>query len=94
MLDDVHAQLEELTVLVGDLVELARDIPSSSTEELDFADIVDRALERVQRRAPGIRFAVDITSWSLVGERQSLERRCSTSWTTRRNGARPVAPSP
>jgi two-component system sensor histidine kinase MprB len=74
MLDDVHAQLEELTVLVGDLVELARDIPSSSTEELDFADIVDRALERVQRRAPGIRFAVDLTSWPLVGERQSLER--------------------
>jgi two-component system sensor histidine kinase MprB len=74
MLDDVHAQLEELTGLVGDLVELARDIPASSTEELDFADIVDRALERVQRRAPGIRFAVDITSWPLLGERQSLER--------------------
>ena len=74
MLEDVHAQLEELTGLVGDLVELARDIPSSSTEELDFADIVDRALERVQRRAPGIRFAVDLTSWPLVGERQSLER--------------------
>jgi two-component system sensor histidine kinase MprB len=74
MLEDVHAQLEELTGLVGDLVELARDIPPSSTEELDFADIVDRALERVQRRAPGIRFAVDLTSWPLVGERQSLER--------------------
>jgi two-component system sensor histidine kinase MprB len=74
MLEDVHAQLEELTGLVGDLVELARDIPPSSTEELDFAEIVERALERVQRRAPGIRFAVDITPWPLVGERQSLER--------------------
>ncbi len=72
---DVTAQVEELSTLVGDLVELARDEPLERTPEpLDFADIVSRAVDRVRRRAPTVTFDVDTTSWWVLGEAQILER--------------------
>jgi two-component system, OmpR family, sensor histidine kinase MprB len=71
---DVRAQIEELTVLIGDLVELSRESPAEQRVRLDLAEIVRRSIERVQRRAPGIRFAVDITTWPVVGDPHLLER--------------------
>jgi two-component system sensor histidine kinase MprB len=75
LLDDVRAQIEELTTLIGDLVELARDDPVPAvvaTVHLD--DIVDRALTRVRRRAPGLTFEADVEPWSVVGDAAALER--------------------
>jgi two-component system, OmpR family, sensor histidine kinase MprB len=75
LLDDVRAQAAELTALVQDLVELARDEPvTRDPERLDLAEIVDRAVQRVRRRAPGIRFDVSTTPCFVLGEPQSLER--------------------
>ncbi len=75
LLDDVRAQIEELTTLIGDLVELARDEPLTHVvEEVDLAEVVDRALVRVRRRAPGITFEADVASWWVVGESGPLER--------------------
>jgi two-component system sensor histidine kinase MprB len=75
LLDDVSAQIEELTTLIGDLVELARDEPLTHVvESVDLAEVVDRALVRVRRRAPGVGFDVDIASWWVVGESGPLER--------------------
>ncbi len=75
LLDDVTRQLEELSTLVGDLVELARDEPLARTPEpLDLADIVNRATERVRRRAPRVSFDVSTEPWWVVGEAQILER--------------------
>ncbi len=75
LLDDVRAQIEELTTLIGDLVELARDEPLTHVvESVDLAEVVDRALVRVRRRAPGVEFDVDIASWWVVGESGPLER--------------------
>ena len=72
---DVTAQVEELSTLVGDLVELARDEPlERAPEALDLADIVARAVERVRRRAPGVRFDVEAAPWWVLGEAQILER--------------------
>jgi two-component system sensor histidine kinase MprB len=72
---DVTAQVEELSTLVGDLVELARDEPLSRTPEpLDLADIVARAVDRVRRRAPSVIFDTRVTTWWVVGETQILER--------------------
>lgn len=72
---DVTAQVEELSTLVGDLVELAREEPLSRTPEpLDLADIAARAVERVRRRAPAVTFDVRTTPWWVVGEAQILER--------------------
>jgi two-component system, OmpR family, sensor histidine kinase MprB len=72
---DVTAQVEELSTLVGDLVELARDEPLERTPEpLDLADILARAVDRVRRRAPGLTFDVHTAPWWVVGEAQILER--------------------
>src|SRR5215218_7656572 len=48
---DVIAQIEELSTLVGDLVDLTRvEAGNVVYESVDLAEIVDRCLERVRRR--------------------------------------------
>jgi two-component system, OmpR family, sensor histidine kinase MprB len=75
LLADVRAQSEELTVLVQDLVELARDDPAAAqVEELDFAEICERAIDRVKRRAPGLTFEVKLAPWVVRGDATALER--------------------
>ncbi|TIC82890.1 HAMP domain-containing sensor histidine kinase [Nocardioides sp. GY 10127] len=73
--DDVRAQVEELSTLVGDLVELARDEELGSVMELvDVAEVVEHALGRVRRRAPGAVFETHLASWWMRGEPGTLER--------------------
>ncbi|MBB6628120.1 HAMP domain-containing histidine kinase [Nocardioides sp. KIGAM211] len=75
LLEDVRAQTEELTTLIGDLVELARDEPLTHVvESVDLSEIVDRAVVRVRRRAPGVTFDVDAEPWWVIGEPAALER--------------------
>ena len=75
VLADIRAQIGELSTLVGDLVELARDEPlSRDPETVELADVVDNAVERVRRRAPGISFDVRTQPWLVLGDAQLLER--------------------
>lgn len=75
LLDDVRGQIEELSALVGDLVELARDEPMTRTvAEVDLAAVVERAVTRVRRRAQGIAFDVRLAPWRVVGDASGLER--------------------
>jgi two-component system, OmpR family, sensor histidine kinase MprB len=75
LLEDVHAQIEELTTLIGDLVELARDEPLTHVvEPVDLPELVDRVIARVRRRAPGLSFDVDLAPWYVIGEGPGLER--------------------
>lgn len=75
IMHDVGAQLQELSTLVGDLVELARDEPlRRDPEPGDFAEIVTHAVDRVRLRAPGVEFDTDIWPWMVFGEPQLLER--------------------
>ncbi len=75
LLDDVRAQLEELTTLVGDLVELARDEPLTHVvETFDLAEIVDRAVSRVRLRAPRTQLDVVTLPWWVIGESGAVER--------------------
>lgn len=75
LLTDVRAQVEELSHLVGDLVELARDdSPTMTTEALELTEIVERALSRVRRRAGEAEFDVRLTPWTLDGDASALER--------------------
>ncbi len=75
LLQDVRAQVVELSVLVGDLVELSReDPPSAAHLPVDLVDVVAHAAERVRRRAPGIRIDVDAQPWTVFGDAQALER--------------------
>jgi two-component system sensor histidine kinase MprB len=75
ILDDVRAQVTELSTLVGDLVELARDdAPQVVHETLEFNDVVLRALERARRRAGDVEFVPTLMPWTLVGDSTALER--------------------
>ncbi|WP_219416248.1 sensor histidine kinase [Pseudonocardia nigra] len=75
ILEDVQAQVAELSTLVGDLVELARDdAPLVVHEPLELTDVVLRALERARRRAGDVEFVPMLVPWALVGDATALER--------------------
>ena len=75
LMDDVRAQLEELTTLVGDLVELARDEPTPAViGTLELHEVLDQAVARVRRRAPGLTYAVTADPWYVEGDAAAVER--------------------
>lgn len=75
LLGDVRAQMSELTTLIGDLVELARDEPIAPiVEAVELHEVVERALARVRRRKPSVSFVVHLQPWWVVGEANTLER--------------------
>lgn len=75
LIDDVRAQITELSTLVTDLMELSReDAPQADLQSVDLADIVRDALTRVRRRAPNITFSADLRPWLLEGDAQLLGR--------------------
>ena len=75
LMSDVRFQIEELTTLIGDLTELARDEPiPAQLEPVELADVVQQALDRVRRRATGVQFDVSLQPWQVTGEPASLER--------------------
>ncbi|MFK0249499.1 ATP-binding protein [Amycolatopsis azurea] len=72
---DIRGQLDELTQLIGDLVELARqDEPRIEHERVEMVDVVERALDRARRRAGEIEFDVSLQPWVLTGDTSALER--------------------
>jgi two-component system, OmpR family, sensor histidine kinase MprB len=75
LLEDVRGQIEEMSTLVGDLVELARDEPLRPVvEQVDLAEVVDRAVARARRRGTSLTFDVETEPWWVTGESASLER--------------------
>ena len=75
LLDDVRFQIEELTNLIGDLTELAREQPARVLlERVDLADAIDRAVQRVRRRASSLQFELRAEPWWVTGEAAGLER--------------------
>ncbi len=76
LLDDVRAQISEMTTLIGDLVELAREDPSAtpSVEPVELAAVVSQAVTRVRRRAPLVEFVVRTEPWWVHGDAAALER--------------------
>ena len=72
---DVRAQIDELTTLIGDLVELAReDAPQVVHEPVDLVEVVERSLDRARRRASNVTFDVQLQPWTLLGDSSALER--------------------
>ncbi|RNE48606.1 sensor histidine kinase [Corynebacterium alimapuense] len=72
---DVLAQMEELSRLIGDLVDLAReDVPETVSEEVSLDAIVGSALVRVRRRRPSVEFDVQTIPWLIKGDEFALGR--------------------
>ena len=76
---DLVAQLEELTELVGDLVELARDGEPTGepVEPLRLDELVEAAVERAARHAPQVTFESELEPCVVTGERGPLDRAVS-----------------
>lgn len=75
LLADVSAQIDELTTLIGHLVELAREEPTAAVvETVDLKHVVERAVRRVRLRAPAVEFRTQLQSWLVEGEQAALER--------------------
>ncbi len=75
LVHDVEAQMEELTNLIGDLVDLARQEEKQPQPiEVRLDSIVERAIERARRRAPNLNFDVHLTPGSVRASPALLER--------------------
>jgi two-component system sensor histidine kinase MprB len=78
LLRDVVAQLDELTVLVSDLVDLARgDEPAEISQDVRLDLLVDDAVERFRRHASDKRFVTDLQPSLVVGVAGRLDRAVS-----------------
>lgn len=72
---DVLAQMNELSTLIGDLVDLAReDAPNIELEEMRLDLVLGDALGRVQRRRPDVHFLFHADPWILRGDKFAMGR--------------------
>jgi two-component system sensor histidine kinase MprB len=75
LLSDVVEQSEELSALVGDLIELARgDQPIESPDDVRLDIIVEEAVDRARRNAPGIPIDTDLEAVVVDGVPERLLR--------------------
>ena len=75
LLRDMVGQSEELSAVVGDLIELARgDAVDPITEDVAFDRLVAEAVERARRHAPRVRFRTDLEPCVVAGVPERLGR--------------------
>jgi two-component system, OmpR family, sensor histidine kinase MprB len=71
----ILAELDELTQIVADVVELARgSAPSSRADSVELDTIVRDAVERATRRAPGMEFSLDLEPTVIHGVTERIAR--------------------
>jgi two-component system sensor histidine kinase MprB len=75
LLSDVDAELEELSRLVADVVDLARDgEPEHLLEDVRLDHVVAQAVEQARRRAPTVPFETDLEETVVHGTPDRLHR--------------------
>jgi two-component system, OmpR family, sensor histidine kinase MprB len=75
LLNDLGAQVAELSTLAAELTDLARgDVSDENTELLDLADVVVAAATRARSRVPDIEVALDVASVWVSGRPAALQR--------------------
>jgi two-component system sensor histidine kinase MprB len=75
MLADVVEQSEELSFLVGDLIELARgDLPIDSAEDVELDQVVAESVDRARRNFPGITVEASLAPTVVEGVPERLGR--------------------
>lgn len=73
--DDVNAQMQELSTLIGDLVDLAReDDLQKEFEPVRLDALLTEAVTRVQRRRPDVNFRFRADPWILDADKAALTR--------------------
>lgn len=73
---DVMAQMEEMSILIGDLVDLTRDEAQQGAEpeDLRLDEVLEEALDRVRRRRPDLAFQFEADPWVITGDRFAMGR--------------------
>jgi two-component system sensor histidine kinase MprB len=76
VLASVRGQLQDLTILVGDLVDLARpgERAHEPPEDLRLDELVDDAVQRARRHAPATEFTITAEPCTVSGSRARLAR--------------------
>lgn len=75
LLSDVVEQIDELTILVTSLIELAREpAQSEHFEPLRLDELIDEAIVRARRNAPTVGFDAKLESFVIDGDRERLVR--------------------
>jgi two-component system, OmpR family, sensor histidine kinase MprB len=75
LLADVVEQSEELSTLVADLIDVARgDVPPEHLEDARLDRLVETALERARRHAPGVAFTAELKPVVVTGSPERLMR--------------------
>jgi two-component system sensor histidine kinase MprB len=78
LLDDVDAELDELSRLIADVVDLARDgEPERLEEDLRLDQLVADAVDRARRRSPEVTFETMLDETVVHGSRERLHRAVS-----------------
>jgi two-component system sensor histidine kinase MprB len=78
LLADVQDELEAMTTLVGELVELARgEEPDVPPREFRLDVVVRDAVDRAARRAPELSFRAELEPTTIVGVPERVERAVS-----------------
>lgn len=72
---DVLAQMEEMSELITDLVDLAREeAPGTVSEEFRLDEVLQESLERAQRRRTDVQFRVRAEPWEMRGDHAAMGR--------------------
>ncbi|MBV9309561.1 MAG: HAMP domain-containing histidine kinase [Solirubrobacterales bacterium] len=75
LLGDVVEQSEELSALVGDLIELARgDLTPDAVEDVRLDRIAEEAVARARRNSPQVEFALDAAPLTVEGAPHRIAR--------------------
>lgn len=75
LLDGIVTQLDELTGLVADVVELARgEAPESAQEDVALDELVLQAVDRARRHWPNVVFMLDLEPVTVRGVPSRLDR--------------------
>ena len=78
LLKDVVSQIEQLTRLIGDLIDLARgDQTPEEEEEVRLDWLVAEAVDRAATNWPAVHFEADLAESVVVGQARRLDRAVS-----------------
>jgi two-component system, OmpR family, sensor histidine kinase MprB len=77
LLEDVVEQVGEMTALIGELIELARETrgePQERPEDVRLDLLAAGAVERARRNRPGVEFTTDLHETFVHGAPSTIER--------------------
>jgi two-component system sensor histidine kinase MprB len=93
LINDIHDELQAMTTLVNELVELARgeetDIPGQ-TFRLDH--VVEAVVERAARRTPNLAFRTNLHASTVIGDPARIDRAVSNLLDNARKWTKPDEP--